>query len=70
MIRHHDDITFERFGRLVAMERVGYKGRASRWLCDCDCGTQKVIALSSLTRGATNSCGCLKREMMRKRRAS
>lgn len=51
----HKDITGERFGRLVALKYVG----KSRWLCRCDCGKEKEIALRSLVTGRTRSCGCL-----------
>jgi len=59
------DITGQRFGRLVALRReVRGKGHRKRgyWLCQCDCGNQKWILVSNLTRGLTESCGCLQRE--------
>ena len=31
-------------------------------VCMCDCGTETVVALSSLTSGKKRSCGCLRRE--------
>ena len=54
--------TGQRFGRLVA-HRLVYLDRPM-WLCICDCGRQRVILPSSLTRGKTSSCGCLRREMV------
>ena len=38
------DITGERFGRLVAVERLGRlgKGKSSFWRCLCDWGTEKT----------------------------
>jgi beta-galactosidase/beta-glucuronidase len=57
------DITGERFGRLVALGPVGRnKGGNVRWLCQCDCGQQTVVAGGSLRNGNTQSCGCLNRE--------
>ena len=58
------DITGERFGRLVAIERVGsrrYKGGGtlSIWKCRCDCGNYTEIPLCALKNGNTKSCGCL-----------
>ena len=32
----------------------------SKWLCRCDCGTEKVIYGFNLTHGGVRSCGCLK----------
>ena len=32
------------------------------WLCRCDCGHEKIVNGWSLTRHATNSCGCLRNE--------
>lgn len=28
------------------------------WLCECDCGTQKMVTGSSLKLGTSTSCGC------------
>lgn len=63
MSGHPKDITNQRFGRLVAI-RPEFKDKRNHWhwLCRCDCGNEKVIALSSLTRGLTRSCGCLDKE--------
>lgn len=47
------DITNQRFGSLVALEYVGNQS----WLCQCDCGKQKVIRAHSLRSGLTKSCG-------------
>jgi hypothetical protein len=53
----------QRFGRLVAVKRVGYahSGHAT-WLCQCDCGESNVVSTNPLRRGLTRSCGCLQRE--------
>lgn len=52
------DISGERYGRLVAVRRVN--GSPPRWLCRCDCGTEKAVRLKDLRRnGGTKSCGCL-----------
>jgi len=50
------DIVGQRFGRLVAVARVGKK---SLWLCRCDCGAEPRVCGSSLRSGTTKSCGCL-----------
>jgi len=51
------DISGQRFGKLTVMAFSQSKGKNSYWLCRCDCGTEKVIALSNLKQG-TKSCGC------------
>lgn len=56
------DITGQRFGRLVAIERVGNKGAGCIWLCQCDCGEKKAVNGAAMRRGNTKSCGCLFRE--------
>lgn len=56
------------FGRLTVLEevapRVSQKGYVQRLvLCECTCGSSKVIGLKNITRGLTSSCGCLHREV-------
>ena len=53
------DIAGQRFGGLVAVERVGEIGSRSQWLCICDCGGKTVASVSNLRNGHTKSCGCL-----------
>lgn len=56
------DLTGQRFGRLTVQHRSPAKGQA-RWLCQCDCGTEKVVPSDRLRLGETRSCGCLHREV-------
>ena len=62
--RNFKDLTGKKFGRLTAIERgmVSNKHRHVRWLCQCDCGNEKIIDGQSLRTGATQSCGCLNKE--------
>ena len=57
-------MTGKRFGRLVVLCRHGHRGKKKSitWLCQCDCGNQKVIIGEDLKSGSTRSCGCLKKE--------
>lgn len=51
----------KRYGRLVIIRRAGStknKAKNSLWLCQCDCGNQKVITLKRMRSGETVSCGC------------
>lgn len=68
------DITGEKFGRLMAIKRVGSnpKNKLAKWLCKCECGKEKIVDGNYLRRGSTKSCGCLNTEtvnMMNKKRA-
>lgn len=61
------DLSGQRFGRLTVLyldeERTNNnKRKTSYWFCQCDCGNTKTICGTSLTRGLTQSCGCLQRE--------
>lgn len=65
------DYTGERYGKLTVLEYVGTKryrnGRATQWLCQCDCGNKTVVGSVSLKTGNTVSCGCHRRELSSKR---
>lgn len=53
----------QRFDRLVVLEPAGFDSvHRRRWLCECDCGTRKVVAQHCLRQGHTRSCGCLQRD--------
>jgi ribosomal protein S27E len=52
------------FGRLTAIkivekhEHTPTKRRGTFWLCKCECGNEKIVMSTELTRGDTKSCGC------------
>jgi HNH endonuclease len=48
-----------RFGLWTALSPSAPTPR--KWLCRCDCGTQKTLYINSLVRGQSKSCGCLHR---------
>ena len=58
------DLTGQRFGRLLVLEkdRTRKTNSGSYWICQCDCGKQKSIRSSSLRRGEIISCGCYRTE--------
>ena len=60
------DITNERFGKLLAIQYVGKdeksKDKYRLWLCQCDCGQQKIVRYRDLVRKHTTSCGCIAHE--------
>ncbi len=60
------DLTGQRFGRLTVIRQVNKKGQAL-WQCLCDCGTvRKSMRASHLMSGASTSCGCRRRESLRR----
>jgi len=65
------EIVGQKFGRLTVLEfwdiriRTGDK-KESRWLCKCECGNEAIVVGSSLRSGGTSSCGCLKKEIIKK----
>jgi len=57
------DKTGQVFGRLTVIRFLDRNGSGvPRWLCRCVCGNEKVASSEMLTKGYTQSCGCLKRE--------
>jgi hypothetical protein len=54
------DITGRRFGRLTALRLMPERkhGQAC-WLCECECGSQRVVHGFRLRGGYTKSCGCI-----------
>ena len=54
------DLTGQRFGRLVVMERVSRNASRGnvRFVCRCDCGTTTTRPADYLTSGDSKSCGC------------
>lgn len=59
----HDDLTGQRFGRLLVEHQAESRGGNRRWLCVCDCGTRKDVATKKLRNGSTISCGCFRAEI-------
>lgn len=61
------DISGEIFGRWTAISKVKSRAGSSYWLCQCICGVRKEVALGSLRKGISQSCGCLADELSSKR---
>lgn len=57
------DLTGERFGRLVVLEKAAPNKRyhGSMWVCKCDCGKTTIANAQNLKSGNTTSCGCFGR---------
>ena len=55
------------FERLRVIERAPNSShRQAQWHCLCVCGTAVIVAGSSLRKGHTRSCGCLRPEAVRR----
>ena len=68
------DLTGQTINRLVVIREYGRdKGGHVLWLCRClgktgdDCGKEVIVVSNDLRRGNTQSCGCMKRELIRER---
>lgn len=62
------DLTGQRFGRLVVLQRAENKihpsgQAATSWLCICNCGNTTIATSSDLKKGNVKSCGCLQDEI-------
>jgi hypothetical protein len=57
-----------KYGRLTVIGCAGkdYRGKYL-WECKCDCGNTKVVVGDNLSSGRSKSCGCLKREFLKRR---
>jgi hypothetical protein len=62
---HPIDLTGKRIGRLLVVSLVGSAPR--RWRVKCDCGVEKIVSAGTLINGNSNSCGCLRAELIRVR---
>ena len=56
------DLTGNRYGRLLVIKQGPHKGQDIQWYCRCDCGKKTLVTAGRLRCGQTQSCGCLWRE--------
>ena len=59
-VPYFKDLTGQRFGKLVALEKIERKGKTYFWKCQCDCGNICEKEAQYLLNGDTKSCGCLR----------
>lgn len=59
----------EKFGRLTVLELLPSLPQNSntRLRVRCDCGNEKIVLKTNVTKGVTKSCGCLRIDVSRKR---
>lgn len=56
------NLTGQRYGRLIVIERAPNRGQKVCWRCICDCGKETTVQTFNLVFGCTCSCGCYRRE--------
>jgi hypothetical protein len=61
------DYTGKKTGKLTVLRRFDRRGGVARWVCRCDCGTEKIVFQNALATGETASCGCMQRKLSSER---
>lgn len=61
-----EDLTGKTFGRLTVLRLAPKRGKTIYYVCKCSCGNIKEVAAKHLRSGATTSCGCYLREVIKK----
>lgn len=57
------DLTGQRFGRLVAIKPIGKSKKSGTiWECQCDCGNTVNQPINKLVFDRVKSCGCYRKE--------
>ncbi len=64
------NMTGQRFGRFLVLEKSKSTRDGVYWKCICDCGEIRIVKGYSLRKGITKSCSCLHHEEMSKRLSS
>lgn len=54
------DLTGSTVGYWTVLRRGENSGTATRWVCRCICGTEKLVRAGHLATGASTNCGCIK----------
>lgn len=66
----YNDIKNKKFGKLTAMyvveESTENKNRCKVWHCKCDCGKEVDVYYNYLKNGRVISCGCVKKDNLKK----
>jgi hypothetical protein len=59
------DETGKKYGRLLVLFEATKTSRHAKWVCRCDCGATTIVVGIDLRRGASQSCGCMRKEKVR-----
>ncbi len=58
------DLHGQQFGRWVVLRESYRLHGFVYWLCQCTCGTQQHVSGSTLRKGRSQSCGCVRAEQI------
>lgn len=58
------DMTGKVVGRWLVIAPAANRGKNTRWLCRCTCGNERLVNLGSLQNNESQSCGCLRAELL------
>lgn len=58
-----------KYGKLTVLKKydvevLSNSHTTDRYLCQCECGNERVVRIASLTSGHTRSCGCSRRDSL------
>jgi len=51
-----------RYGHWIIIGEVQRIGGDMRYLCQCECGKEKLVSAITLRNGSSTSCGCMRKE--------
>ena len=57
-IGHSTDYTNQKFGKLTCLYRTNSNSSGTVWVCRCECGNIKPIAISHIKKRKNPTCGC------------
>lgn len=60
------DLSGKRFGRLTVTKLLKTENNSAIWECKCDCGNTTTASTYMLKSQKKKSCGCLKKEVIKK----
>ena len=66
-MKRRKDKSGMRYGRWTLIEEVQTEKWGTYWLCRCDCGTERVVYQGTLRSRSSQSCGCLRIELLKER---
>lgn len=64
------DLTGLKFGRWSVLGKAAPRNEQTYFLCRCDCGVEREVLASQLSRQRSRSCGCLRVERTKETRTS
>lgn len=62
--RRQEDLTGQRFTKLLVLKKAYTKNDSVYWECQCDCGKICYVQTRKLKCGDTKSCGCIIKDIM------